>query len=140
VVVETLADRRVLSEVRDVEALLGYLSAAIAEAAGAPRSAERSAARRRLLQALPDAVAAVVASTGRGDRTSRWFEDECRQAVNPDVRQALSRTLIALRAHGQSATSIDALRKALESSAKPLRDPSRLRPGTGRGKASRRVR
>ena len=34
----------------------------------------------------------------------------------------------------------DSLRQTLAGSAKPLRDPTRLRPGTGRGKASRRTR
>jgi hypothetical protein len=142
VVIETLGLRRVLSELHDQPALLGYLSAAIAAVADAPRSAERSDARRRLLAALPRTLAAVVSATARGDASVRWFEAECLAATHPPVRQALSETILALRdpAHGQNSTAIDALRASLESSAKPLRDPTRLRPGTGRGKASRRTR
>jgi len=142
VVVETLSEGRVLSQVREPESLLEYLGAAIGEVARAPRSAERSAARRRLLASLPPALAAVVASTGRGDRARRWFEAECLAAVHPDLRHVLSRTVITLRApsYGQNSTVIDELRQSLASSAKPLRDPTRVRPGTGRGKASRRTR
>jgi hypothetical protein len=142
VVVETLGLRRVLSEVHDQPALLAYLSAAIAAVADAPRSADRSDGRRRLLAALPRTLASVVAATGRSDASARWFEGECLAATHPQVREALSRTLQALRepAHGQTSTAVDALRASLESSAKPLRDPTRLRPGTGRGKASRRTR
>jgi hypothetical protein len=142
VVVETLSEGRVLSEVREPEALLEYMGAVIAEVARASRSAERSDARRRLLASLPRTLAAVVASTGRGDQARRWFEAACVAAVHPDLREVLSRTVVTLRApsYGQNSTVIDELRRSLASSAKPLRDPSRLRPGTGRGKASRRTR
>jgi hypothetical protein len=41
---------------------------------------------------------------------------------------------------GVSAVVVQRLRDLLKGSAKPLRDPTRLRPGTGRGKASRSIR
>jgi hypothetical protein len=58
------------------------------------------------------------------------------------VRQVLSDVLVRLRQplHSKSRAVVDDLRGSLEASAKPLRDPTRLRPGTGRGKASRRTR
>jgi len=141
-VIEVLGDRRVLSRLRDREALLDYLSRTVAEFADAPRSADRSDARRRGLAALPRTLAAVIADANAGERAQRWLEAECTRADHPQVREALSNTIIALRApaYGQSPAVVEALRKSLEGSAKPLRDPTRLRPGTGRGKASRRTR
>lgn len=141
-VVEVLGDRRVLSRVRDGEPLLAYLSLALTEVTEAPRSAERSDARRRLLMSLPGALAAVIANPAMAERAQSWFAAECARADRTDVRHALSAAILALRspAHGQSVIVIETLRGALQGSAKPLRDPSRLRPGTGRGKASRRTR
>jgi hypothetical protein len=140
VVLEVLAQRQPLATVDDQAALRDYLSRAIAEIADAPRSAERSDARRRLLAALPAALAAVVVAGG--DRAQAWFAEESARAIHHGVRSALSDTVVALRspAHGLGETVVEALRGSLQASAKPLRDPSRLRPGTGRGKASRRTR
>ena len=46
-----------------------------------------------------------------------------------------------LRTSGKSQGVVaEQLKQTLEGSAKPLRDPSRVRPGTGRGKSSRRTR
>jgi hypothetical protein len=139
-ILEVLSDRRVLANVGRHQELLDYLSRVIAEAADAPRSASRSEGRARLLASLPRTLAAVVADfAGEGQS---WLDAECQQATNTDVRKALSDAVVALRgaAYGQSSTVADSLRQTLEASAKPLRDPSRLRPGTGRGKASRRTR
>jgi hypothetical protein len=140
--IEVLGDRRVLANVGRHEALLEYLSRAIAEASEAPRSASRSEGRTRLLAALPRTLAAVVADFAAGDEGPQWFQGECERADHTDVRRALSDTIVALRgpAFGQGSAVVDTLRRSLEGSAKPLRDPSRLRPGTGRGKASRRTR
>jgi hypothetical protein len=141
-VVEVLSDRRALARVRDHQALLDYLSQVIDEAAEAPRSASRSEARARLLAALPRALAAVTADLRAGDEGPRWLAAECARAQHPDVRAVLSDAIVALRvpALGQNQAAVESLRRALEKSAKPLRDPTRLRPGTGRGKASRRTR
>jgi hypothetical protein len=140
--IEALGDRRIVACVRDPQALLAYLSRVIDEVADAPRSAERSDARRRVLRSLPRVLTAVVLSTSAGSDAPRWFEAECARAEHPHVREALSDVIIQLRtsAHGLGADVVDSLHKSLASSAKPLRDPSRLRPGTGRGKASRRTR
>ena len=141
-VIEALGERRLLSTVRDHQALREFLSRTLAEVAAAPRSAERSDARRRVLLALPRTLAAVVAQPTDQPAAEHWFADECAQTVHPDVRRALSDTLIQLNSsgYGQNAAVVQGLRQVLQGSAKPLRDPTRLRPGTGRGKASRRTR
>jgi hypothetical protein len=141
-VVDCLGDRRVLAKVGRHEALLEYLSRVIAETAEAPRSASRSEGRARLLAALPRTVAAVVADFSAGEEGKRWLEEECVRAEHPDLRRVLSDAIVALNAPalGQTAAVAESLRRALESSAKPLRDPTLVRPGTGRGKASRRIR
>jgi hypothetical protein len=121
--------------------VLDYLSRAIATVADAPRSAERSDGRRRLLQALPRTIGIAVAAFGGGDRGPAWLEEECTRATLPEVRAALSESLQRLRSQGEGASTvlIERLRSALEASAKPPRDPTRKRPGTDRGRASRRV-
>jgi hypothetical protein len=140
--VEVLGDRRVLACVGRHQELLDYLSRAIALAAEARRSASRSEGRARLLVALPRALAAAVADFAAGGEGQAWLDAECQRADHPDVRAALSDAVVKLRgaAYGQATAVADSLRQTLEASAKPLRDPTRLRPGTGRGKASRRTR
>ena len=142
VVVEVFADRQKMAALADPEALLDYLSRAIAAVAGAPRSAERSDARRRLLLALPRTLAAVAAGLRGGDCGAAWLEEECRSASHPDVREALSKTVLLLadKSSGQSAALAQGLRAALEGSAKPARDPTRIRPGAARGRTSRPMR
>jgi hypothetical protein len=142
-VLELLAERRFLASVQDYQAVLDYLDAAIALVADAPRSAERSEARRRLLLGLPAGIAAVVGLSGaHGPRGLEWLEGACVAATHPQVRHALSDTLVRLRApaFGQPVATVDRLQQTLAGSAKPLRDPTRVRQGLGRGKATRRTR
>lgn len=141
-VIEVLGDARVLASVRDHEALLAYLAQAIDKIARAPRAAERSEGRRRALTSLAGTLASVVAQVRAGDRGMHWFESECERADHPDLRAALSQALRKLPSLPQAPTSarIESLRKTLEGSAKPLRDPTRVRPGTGRGRRSRNTR
>ncbi len=142
VVVEVFADRQALAALAAPETLLDYLSRAIAAVAGAPRAAERSDARRRLLLALPRSLATVAAGLRAGDRGAAWLEEECRNARHPDVRGALSKAVVLLadRSSGQGAAMAQGLRAALEGSAKPPRDPTRIRPGAARGRSSRPMR
>ncbi len=142
VAVEVFGETRALAALADPEAFLDYLSRAIDAVANAPRAAERSDARRRLLMALPRTLGAVVASLGRDDLGAGWLEEECARARHPDVRAALSNTLVrfAARDADPGAVVTQRLRAALEGSAKPDRDPTRRRPGAARGKASRPVR
>jgi len=142
VVIEVFGDPRVLAALSNPQALLDYLSRAIDAIADAPRAAERSDARRRLLLALPRTLAAVVSALTREDQGAGWLESECVRARHPDVREALSNTLVRFASRGADAPAevVQWLRIALQGSAKPPRDPTRRRPGADRGKASRRVR
>ncbi|HEX5658189.1 MAG TPA: hypothetical protein VFX59_13385, partial [Polyangiales bacterium] len=79
-VIEAIGDSKLLSVVRDHEALLTYLSEAIDVVADAPRSAERSDARRRVLTSLSLALASVVAVVRAGDRGLVWFEEQSARA------------------------------------------------------------
>ncbi len=141
VMLEVLADRRVVAAVSEPQRLLNYLSSAIDEMSSAPRAAERSAARRRLLLSLPAACGGLVAGLRAADRGAGWLEAECVRARHPDVRGALSSAILGLRklAQGPGAETVQRLRQALEGSAKPPRDPTRRRPGTNRGRESRRM-
>ena len=141
VVLEVLGDRRVMASIGAPQTVLDYLTSVIDEIADAPRSAERSDARRRLLLALPAACDAAVVAMRGGDLGASWLEAECIRARQPDLRGALSNAILGLRhlAAGPGAETVQRLRHALEGSAKPLRDPTRLRPGTGRGRESRRM-
>jgi len=136
VVVEVLGEHQAFTGVPVLTDALDYLSRAIADAADAPRSAERSDGRRRLLVALPRALATAVAVGAEEGVT--WLENECAQASQAHVRAALSDAIVRIQT--QNAYFGQRLRAALEGSAKPLRDPSRVRPGAGRGKATRRMR
>jgi len=139
-VVEVFASRQTLAALSRPEALLDYLARAIEAVVGASRAAERSDARRRLLLALPRTVAAAVVAFG--ERGAAWLEEVCQSARHPDLRTALSNTILALsdKASGQGAALSQRLRSALEGSAKPPRDPTRRRPGAGRGKSTRPMR
>ena len=141
-VVEVFANRQVLASLADLPPLLDYLARTIATVAGASRSAERSDNRRRLLLSLPPTLATVVIGVGGDERGAAWLEVECKEARHPDVRAALSTAILQSRANktaGQNVAVTARLRAALEGSAKPARDPTRKRPGSDRGKASRRM-
>jgi hypothetical protein len=58
------------------------------------------------------------------------------------VREALSKTILLLadKSSGQGALLAQTLRAALEGSAKPPRDPTRIRRGAARGRSSRPIR
>ncbi len=141
VVLDVFADRQALTALGDARGLLAYLSRAIELLAGASRSAERSESRRRLLSSLPRTLTAVVVAFGAGDQGATWLEAECARARHPDLRAALSEAILGLRgkSQGQGALVSQRLRAALEGSAKPPRDPTRKRPGTDRGRASRKM-
>jgi hypothetical protein len=138
-VVEVLSDARVLAVLREGEALLAYLTQVIDRVGNAPRSAERSDGRRRALTSLAQTLPRVVAAQRAGERGQSWLAAECERAKHPDVRRMLSDCIIKLSAQGGSAGAA-ALRDTLAESAKPLRDPTLPRKGTGRGKQTRRTR
>jgi hypothetical protein len=133
VVLEVLRERQPLANVRPLSSAFEFLERAIAAAADAPRSAERSDGRRRLLAALP-ATLATVAAVG-SDAGVEWIDRACAAARQPHVRAALSGAVVRMQA--ANAVVGQRVRQSLESSAKPPRDPTRRRKGAGRGKASR---
>jgi len=138
-VVEALGDGRFLSALGDPDAVFAYLSLVVELVATAPRAAERLDARRRLLASFPKTLAAVAGNWRGGEKGRQWLADVCADARQPDLRDALAAAIVKLRtsSHGQGDAVADGLRKALDGSAKPPRDPTRIRPGKGRGKASR---
>jgi len=146
VVLEVLAEKTVLANLVDDAALRDYLSRVLADASDAPRTASRMDSYRRVLLSLPRCLAATLASSGasgqQAEAAQEWLRNECVIAEHPPVRDALSAAIAQLRisAHGQSAGVVSALRSSLEGSAKPPRDPSRIRQGLGRGKRSRPIR
>jgi hypothetical protein len=138
-VVEALGQPRALSGLRDVEGLLAYLSALLERIGSAPRAAERSEGRRRALTSLASALPVVISALRAGERGSAWFLAECERAAHPDLRRMLSDCIVELHSQGGEAGAAP-LRQALEASAKPVRDPTLKRKGTGRGKHTRRTR
>jgi len=143
VAVEVLRDRRLVAALGARAELPRYLERVVAEVGGAPRSAQRLDGRRRLLLALPPTLTLVVGALGTASRPAiAWFEQLCATADEPEVRSVLSSAILGLQGEsvGASPVLVEQLRELMTASAKPLRDPSRLRPGTGRGKASRAMR
>lgn len=139
VVCDVLSERRALDALTDRARWLALLTQILDDVGDAPRAAERSDARRRLLAALPAPIA-LATQAFRGEPSGvAWLEGECRRAKQVDVRNALDHALERLRKRGASekVETLEALAAALDSSAKPPRDPARIREGTGRGKKHR---
>jgi hypothetical protein len=141
--IEVLTETRLLGSIRDYAALLAFLTSVFTTLAEARRSASRSAGRRRVLRALPNMLASLVATSraaaaGSGD----WFRQTCEESKDPELRSVLSQALqrLADLRNAPARAVIEELRAALEASQKPLRDAARVRPGTGRGKRSRPLR
>lgn len=143
-VLEALGEQAVLATLSDHDGLLAYVAAVIDEVGNAPRAAERSDGRRRILMSLPRTLAAAAASLRAGARGVEWLREQCTTASHPDLRKAFSQSIEALRtgAYGQRGAVIESLRASLSASAKPVRDPARVRlaPGQGRGRRSRKIR
>jgi len=139
---EALSDGRVLAALRDHDALLALLTRVLDSVSDAPRSAQRSDGRRRVLRTLGPSMAAVVAAFRGGQKGVEWFRAECERATDPELRAALSDALQRLAdvSNAPARPVIDELRAAMEKSQKPLRDAARVRPGHGRGRKSRALR
>ena len=139
--VEVLGDKKVLSQLKDAEALFTYLSALLFELGEMPRSAERSDGRRRVLQGMPRTFAQAVATFAASGEGPEWLDKECEGTRQPILREVLSATLVKLitSGGGVSAEVIERSRAALKGSAKPPRDPTRIRKGAGRGARTRRI-
>ncbi len=138
VALEALTDTHVLGAVREYDRFLRFVSSVNDAVADAPRAASRLPGLRRTLTSLTKLCSAIVMQLRAADRGADWLAAECERATHPDVRAMLSDALLGLAQVPRG--TVDRLRKALEDSAKPLRDPSRLRPGAGRGKKTRPLR
>jgi hypothetical protein len=145
-IVQIFGNKTILGNLADKALLQEFLSRVLAAIANAPRSAARWDSFRRLLAVLPRSVAVYVASGGSSSQPARavqaWLKNECVIAQETPVRDVLSEAIVELRAPalGQATNVIDALRAALAGGTKPPRDPTRVRPGQGRGKRSRQIR
>lgn len=138
---DVLADRRALDALTERARWLALLTAILDDVADAPRAAERSDARRRLTASLPAPIALAAQSFRATPSGIEWLEAECTRAKHVDVRGVLEHALERLRKRGASekAETLQALQQALAGSAKPPRDPARIRDGlTGRGKKHKR--
>ncbi len=137
---DVLSEKQALTASDDRPRLLSWMNEALVRLADAPRAAERSPARRVALGALPGALSAIgIAFRGTPDGFE-WLIERCKEAKHPDLRAVFDKAIDRLRGGdtGLPSSSIDQLRQALASSAKPPRDPSRIREGTGRGKKGER--
>lgn len=135
VLLEALATREVLDRVADPEALVALLDAAATDIVDAPRAAERSQGRRRLLEVLGEKIPIFF----RFPEVQSWLVEVCR-GDSPELRAALEIALTALQKRGISNTELDPVRASLDGSAPPRRDPLTYKgPTRGRGrKAGRR--
>lgn len=124
----------------DREALCEWLARVLDVLDSAKRADERSLARRRLLAAIPDALAEVASSLRGAPDGIAWLTEQFEGHPHPDLRAAFDRTIDALRrgARAQPAPAIEALTAALASTKKAPRDPTLIRDGRGRGKRARR--
>lgn len=136
VVLEALADRTLLASLTSSAAILARLDEAFALADLSPRAAERSQGVRLLRGAMPVQIAVFAA---RCPEVLTWLADRTR-SQRPESREVIRETLLALRRAGFKGADVDRLAAALEASAPPPRDPSRIVHGTrqrGRGSAGR---
>ncbi|MBX7196688.1 MAG: hypothetical protein K1X94_31840 [Sandaracinaceae bacterium] len=131
---DAIAERGALTTVSDRARLLELVSRWITELADAPRAAERSDARRRSLASISVAAALFAKDVhGVADGVA-WLEAECARARHPDLRRAFEGSLerLAKRGASERVEVLTRLKGALESSAKPPRDPTLERKGTRR--------
>jgi hypothetical protein len=133
VALELVAERKPMMGLSEPAQLFEVLERILGDLEGAPRAAQRSAARRRAMNVLPDTLAAVVGMLRGGDA---WLEGRCAEARDPELRQAFAATIERLRKRGsgEKAETLRALEAALAASAKPPRDPTRSHERSGRGR------
>jgi hypothetical protein len=134
VALEALADRTLLARLKDKEGVLGRLDEAFDLADASPRAAERSQGMRLLRQAMPGQIAVFA---GRFPEVLTWLEKKA-EATRPETREVVASTIAKLRKASLSDAGAAGLSAALEKSAKPPRDPSRIVQGTRKRAKGRR--
>lgn len=136
-VLDALASERAMDAIGERQALLDTLGWIIADVVDAPRAAERSDGRRRVLAALA-AVSAAVAATFRAQPDgTEWLKGQMASAHHPDLRRAFDEAIERLKKRGgaEKVATLTELGDALASSAKPDRHAARRQLGmTSRGK------
>jgi hypothetical protein len=131
VALEAFATKAFLEAPLDVEALRERLDEAIALAENAPRSAERSQGRRRLLEVVERALAPLVL---RHRSLVPWLRGKL-GTQQPEVRAAFEGLITRLPRAGAPLDVLEPLRAELDRSAPPRRDPTTFRgPTRGRGR------
>ena len=141
-VLEVLSASQLIASAREHDALHSFLSRVMDTMADAPRSASRSDGRKRVLRSLPNMLANLIAASRAAQGSAQWFTQECERMRDPELRAVLSQALQRMGdlRNAPARAQIDELRAALSGSQKPLRDPTRVRPGSGRGRRSRPLR
>ena len=133
VALEALADRDVLSRFGDGAAplIVARLDEAFRLADKSSRAADRSQGVRTLRRQLPRQVTLLAA---RFSPVLAWVETKL-ASKRPETREVVAGIIEALRKADLSKAATNELRAALEATAKPPRDPSRIIKGMrGRGK------
>lgn len=130
VLLEALSHRAACDRVSRPDELVSLLDAAACEIVDAPRSAERSQGRRRLLEALGETVPVFF----RFPEVRAWLGDAAR-TESPELRAALEQAVSTVQRQGASNAELDPVRAALDASAPKRRDPLSYKgPTRGRGR------
>jgi hypothetical protein len=126
VALSALSDRAILDALPAHAPVLARLEEAFALADAAPRAADRSQGVRALRSGLP---AQITAFAARFPETLAWLERAAR-AERPETRAVVADTIRTLHKARLSDADASRLTAALEASAPPPRDPSRIVRGT----------
>jgi len=135
VALSALADRIILDALPSSAPVLARLREAFELGDTSPRAAERSQGVRTLRGELPAQIARVAS---RFPETIEWLTEAAR-AKRPETREVVAEAIRALRrATKISDAAASRLNAALEASAPPPRDPSRIVQGTRKRSRGRR--
>lgn len=137
VAMETLARRPVMDQtpVQALELLVERLDEVTSLAEEARRSDERTQGRRRLLEALSEFLPPLVA---RHRGLLPWLQGRL-TTQQPELRGAFEHCVRALKQYSLTDEVLDPLRRALDESRAPFRDPTHYKgPTRGRGRKAQR--
>jgi hypothetical protein len=120
VAVSAVADPGFLRSSKEPNAILTRLHEAFCLLKGAPRAHERSQGYRTLVRTLSK----VPAQIGKRfpAETLHWLVEHC-DTVVPELREALTENVAALRKAGLRKGDVEEVQKALDETAPPRRDP-----------------
>ncbi|HEU4537032.1 MAG TPA: hypothetical protein VFS00_23080, partial [Polyangiaceae bacterium] len=131
VVLELLTAKPFLEAPLVFEGVRDRLDEALALAEEAPRSAERSQGRRRLLEIIEQALVPLLL---RHRQLGPWLQPKL-GTQQPELRAAFEGLMQRLVRAGAPADLLDPLRAELDRTAPPRRDPTTFRgPTRGRGR------